>query len=107
MKAKKTAAQRQAAREADARRYARDRKKRIAAEKAYKESKKGDPTYEAKVKARAKVNNALRDGKISKPNACPNCGRTMTRVEGHHTGKTGAGKMVWRCSRCNPRGAAA
>lgn len=105
---KKTPAQAQAAREADARRYARDKKKRIAAERAYKEKKKGDPAYEKKVKARAKVNNAVRDGRMAKPQAggtCPKCGAKLTRLEAKHD--KGYSKTTWGCPRCNPRGARA
>lgn len=110
MPVKKTPAQREAARKADAKRYAKDRKKRIAAEKAYKDKKKSDPAYKKKVKARSKVNNAVRDGRMKKPkvgDACPNCGAPMTRLEAHHTGKGGTGKTIWACPRCNPRGDAA
>ena len=86
-------------------RYRRDRKKRIAAETAYKEKKKSDPKFKAKVKARSKVRTKVRAGAQKAPARCPKCGRTG-RMEFHHTNyKTGAG--FWRCPRCNPRGGAA
>jgi hypothetical protein len=60
-----TPAQKEAARKADAKRYAKDKPKRIAAEKAYQ--KKEKEQHPEIFKARAKVNNAKRDGKISGP----------------------------------------
>lgn len=61
----KTPAQRAKARAADARRYAKDKPKRIAAEKAYQEKEKA--AHPEIFKARAKVNNAVRDGRLKKP----------------------------------------
>jgi hypothetical protein len=54
-----------ATRAADARRYERDKPKRIAAEKAYQKKEKAQ--HPEIFKARSKVNNAVRDGKIVKP----------------------------------------
>lgn len=83
------------------RRYARDKKKRIAAEKKWQQKVKDDPSHKQKVKARSKVNTAKRAGKAKPPANCPKCGR-KAKLEFHHTNyKTGAG--FWRCSRCNPR----
>jgi len=63
-KKKLTPEQRKKAREADARRYARDKDKRIAAEKAYQKKEKAQ--HPEIFKARAKVNNAVRDGRMKK-----------------------------------------
>ena len=60
-----TPAQREAARKADAKRYAKDPAKRIAAEKAYQKKEKAQ--HPEIFKARAKVNNAKRDGKMEVP----------------------------------------
>lgn len=38
-----------------------------------------------KVKARAAVNAAVRDGKIDKPTACPKCGEDRSVIDFHHT----------------------
>jgi len=57
-----TPAQKEAARKADAKRYAKDPAKRIAAEKAYQKKEKAQ--HPEIFKARAKVNNAKRDGKM-------------------------------------------
>jgi hypothetical protein len=61
---KKTSKQTDADRAADARRYQRDKPKRIA---AVKEQQDKDPDFPAKRRARAKVNNAVRDGRMAKP----------------------------------------
>jgi len=61
----KTEKQKEAARRADAKRYAKDPAKRIAAEKAYQKKEKAQ--HPEIFKARAKVNNAKRDGKITGP----------------------------------------
>jgi transposase-like protein len=58
------------------------------------------PETRAKDQARAKVNNALRDGKIKKPTTCPNCGKKGGRIEYDHQGKPPG----WKCSKCHPRG---
>ena len=64
-----TPAQKEAARKADAKRYAKDPAKRIAAEKAYQKKEKAQ--HPEIFKARAKVNNDVRDGKMEKPAGSP------------------------------------
>lgn len=81
-KKKLTPAQREKARAADARRYERDKPKRIAAVKAQQEK---DPDFPAKRRARAKVNNAVRDGRMKKPSA---------NSDFHHTAISKDGKKV-------------
>lgn len=60
-----TPKQKEARRKADAKRYAKDKPKRIAAEKAYQAKEKEQ--HPEIFKARAKVNNAVRDGRMKKP----------------------------------------
>jgi len=81
------------------RRYARDRKKRIAAERKWQEN---NAEYKAKHKLRGKAQGG---GKLPPASAkCPNCGKTGGRKERHHIGKTyAASKTEIRCSKCNPR----
>jgi predicted metal-dependent phosphoesterase TrpH len=62
---KLTAEQREKRRAADAARYQRDKKKRIAAERKWE--REHPEEFKRKRKARAKVNNAVRDGRMSKP----------------------------------------
>ena len=60
-----TPTQKEAARKADSKRYAKNPAKRIAAEKAYQKKEKAQ--HPEIFKARAKVNNAKRDGKLNVP----------------------------------------
>ena len=61
---------------------------------------KGDPQATSKEKARHKINNAVRDGRMKKPKVCPHCGAKGGRIEyDHHASPPG-----WRCSKCNRRG---
>ena len=86
------------------RRYAANKKKRIAAERKWQDKVKDDPAHKAKVKARSKVQTARRSGKAKPPANCPKCGR-KAKLDWHHSNyKTGAG--YWRCARCHPHGSA-
>jgi hypothetical protein len=79
-------------------RYARDRKKRIAAEEKWQA---GNEEYRRKHRQRAKEQ---AKGKLPPESAkCPNCGKTGGRKERHHTTYKGKGKTEIRCSKCNPR----
>lgn len=82
-------------------RYQRDRKKRIAAERKWQAN---NPEYKEKHKLRGKD-----QAKRTPPSAsskCPHCGKTGGRKEWHHTSYKPP-KGEWRCSKCNPRGGAA
>ena len=83
----------------EAKRYRRDRKKRIAAERAWQAN---NPEYRAKHRTRGK---AQAKGKLPGPAAkCPHCHRTGGRKERHHISGYGPNaKTEIRCSLCNPR----
>ena len=82
----------------------RDKKAQV---KAVRKWEKDNPErFKAGRKARAKVNNAVRDGRAKKPTKdakCPNCGKKGFRKEYDHQGK----KPGWKCSACHDRGNAA
>ena len=59
-----------------------------------------DPQATSKEKARHKINNAIRDGRMKKPTTCPNCGKKGGRIEYDHDKKPPG----WTCSKCNKRG---
>jgi len=101
---KKTPAQQEAARKADAKRYAKDPAKRIAAEKAYKAKQKAKNP--AGVKQKTKARNEAPKNLPPTSAKCPHCGRTGGRKEWHHISYNPP-KGELRCSLCNPRGASA
>lgn len=54
----------------------------------------------AKYKAQTAVNNAIRDGKIVKPNVCSRCGKKR-RIHGHHYDYTKPLAVYWLCPKCH------
>lgn len=52
------------------------------------------------LKARTKLSNAIRDGKISRPNKCDRCGKKCT-PDGHHWNYAYPLNVVWLCRSCH------
>ena len=84
------------AREAD--RYVGDRRSKIA-----DGAKRRAAASPHKRRAHITVGNAVRDGRLHKPDACSLCGRTGTRIEGHHDDYTKPLVVIWFCCRCHRR----
>lgn len=63
------------------------------------------PEEHKKKLARAKINNALRDGRLKKPKHCSHCGATGKKLQFHHTSysKTGKPKGCWLCASCHQK----
>lgn len=62
------------------------------------------PAEKRKKKARSKINNALRDGKIKKPHTCAKCGRHTAKLQAHHKhGYSGTNNrsIEWLCPHCH------
>lgn len=88
------------------------RKDRVAARRAYQQTPAGKASL-AKAKrkfrennpikygAHCVVNNAVRDGKITKPDNCLICWRTGVRLHGHHDDYAKPLEVRWLCTTCH------
>lgn len=54
----------------------------------------------AELKARTKLSNAIRDGKVLRPNKCDRCGKKCT-PDGHHWNYAYPLNVVWLCRSCH------
>lgn len=58
--------------------------------------------YPKKYHAHTWVNNAVRDGRIYKPDKCENCSSNFA-IEGHHDDYNKPEEVRWLCSLCHSR----
>jgi len=64
--------------------------------------RKNRAKWPEKYKARTAVNNAVRDGRLLKPESCSVCGR-VTRITGHHEDYSAMLDVIWLCDLCHRR----
>ena len=79
------------------RRYAQSDAGKIAGNRAKKKWAEQNPI---KRSASLMVNNAVRDGKLEKPDACDICGHEG-RIHGHHDDYAKPLEVRWLCSKCH------
>jgi|GEM_PF-5026357 len=62
-----------------------------------------NPANREKLRAKWRIQNAKRAGKIKAPDKCPSCGRKVKLDFHHNKGHTKGTSMkgVWRCRRCH------
>jgi hypothetical protein len=65
-----------------------------------KSQRKRNTRWPDKYKARNKLNNALRDGKIQKPERCDVC-RRKRKIEAHHNDYSKPLEVIWMCFECH------
>lgn len=58
--------------------------------------------YPERKKARAATDHAVRSGKLTRPDACEECG-TPGRVEAHHEDYSEPLKVRWLCRSCHTK----
>ncbi len=52
-------------------------------------------------RAHVAVGDAIRDGRLLRPDACSACAKEGGRIEAHHEDYTKALAVIWLCSRCH------
>ena len=54
-----------------------------------------------KYKANYMISNALRGGRLLKPEVCAHCSTATSRIEAHHPDYSRPLEVVWLCSQCH------
>lgn len=60
-----------------------------------------DEKYPIKYRAKSAVNNARRDGRLNKAEACSSCKKTGIRIYGHHSDYSKPLDVIWLCQVCH------
>jgi len=65
------------------------------------ERRKAD--HPEKYRANYAVGNAVRDGRLDKPDRCSRCNEKGRRIEGHHEDYSKPLEVIWLCTLCHRR----
>ena len=95
----------------DAKRF-QEQPHRRAANEAYAKSERGkalsiqvkkkwQANNQVKRSAHIRLGNAVKSGKIVKPDACSVCGNTQRRIHGHHYDYSKPLDVIWVCPPCH------
>lgn len=87
-------------REFDRMRYATDPNVRKRIRRVAQKWKEDHPKRHA---AHSAVNNAVRDGRLSKPSECEWCGDAHKRIHGHHEDYDKPLDVIWLCPPCHKK----
>lgn len=66
-----------------------------------KRSQKYNELNPIKAKAHTIISNAIRDGRINKPESCSICGKSDSRIEAHHSDYNKPLDVIWVCKSCH------
>ncbi len=81
--------------------YASIRRARIADPERFAEyQRKTAARFPERKKARATVNNAIRDGRMKKPSTCSGCQQRI-RIQAHHEDYAKPLEVIWLCTKCH------
>ena len=88
------------AREYDRRRFHENPERRAYTIRRATERKAEHPE---KYRCHYALTNAVRDGRIKKPDRCSRCNEKASRIEGHHDDYSKPLEVVWLCPLCHRR----
>jgi hypothetical protein len=72
-------------------------------EKNDNRAKERDAMFPEKRKAVTKIMHLLQEGKIEKPEKCPQCSSSCYRMEAHHPDYSKPTEIIWLCAKCHRR----
>jgi hypothetical protein len=87
-------------REYDRRRYHENPERR---QKIYDGIARRNKSHPEKRAAHQAVSNAVRDGRLHKPDKCSHCNVKNKRIEGHHEDYLRPLEVIWVCTLCHRR----
>ena len=87
-------------REYDRRRYHDDVERRRKNQEGCARRRKENPDQ---YHAHSMVSNAVRDGRLARPDRCSRCNEKAPKIEGHHEDYSKPLEVIWLCALCHRR----